>query len=267
MVRRRKRRRKDKGRRKIVGIILLVVSLLFLLFAGLIIYGVVKDLGQEDILKQEIINYSNMDLARDDYSIYVKTKGDYAYIEEAVKKFYKELSDNVKTINYYMNDEELKNILSPDSLLKDRPNFANSFSIIEKDRTKVSNALKKISELCEKDTVKKLIDKEKIDDYSYDLYKKLMLTKDDIDDLKNTKQEMEYISKNLDLFFDKEIEILKFFKNNNSSWEYKDNQLYFATEELVNKYNTLYKELMDIANKFEVDNNRKSNTKDNKVTA
>ena len=262
----RKRRRKNSKGSKILKIFLLTVLALFILFVGLVIYGVVKDFGQEDILKQEIINYSNMDLAHDDYAIYVKSKGDYAYIEEAVKKFYKELSDNVKIINYYMSDEDLINILAPDNLLKERPSFTKSYATIEKGKTKVINALNRISKLCEKDTVKNLIDKDKVDDYSYDLYKELMLTKKDIEDLTETKNKMEYLSKNLNLFFDKEVEILNLLRDNNSSWDYKDGQLYFTTSSLVDKYNTLYKELTDIANKFETNNNSNSSG-DNKVTA
>ena len=257
------RRKKYSNGKGILKIFLIIIGVVVVLFVGLVVYGVIKDFEQEDILKQEIINYSNMDLANGDYTIYVKTKGDYAYIEEAIKKFYKELSDNVKVINHYMLDEELINLLNPDNLIKGRPSFIKSYAVIEKGRTKVINALNRISKLCEKDTIKNLIDKDKIDDYSYKLYEDLMLTEKDIADLTDTKNKMEYLSKNLGLFFDKEVEILNLFKDNDSSWEYKDGQLYFTTDELVNRYNTFYKELTDIASSFD----NVSNSNGSKVTA
>ena len=257
-------RRNRRVKRSIFKKIFITLGVILVIFAGIIIYFVVKDFKQEEVLKQELINYSNMDLASDDYTIFVKTKGDYAYIEEAVKKFYKELSDNVKIINYYMSDEELKNVLAPDRLVSERPDFIKSYAVIKKDRTNVIKALEKISKLCEEETVKNIIDKEKVDDYYYDLYKELMLTKKDIEDLKETKEKMEELSKNLNLFFDKVVEILDLLKNNDSSWEYHDNQLFFSTDELVDKYNGLYKDLVDIASKFDSkeDTSKKDNPKD-----
>ncbi|MBQ6494382.1 MAG: hypothetical protein IJI49_00080 [Bacilli bacterium] len=256
-------RRRKSGKGRIIKRIFITLGIILVIFAGIIIYFVANDFKQEDILKQELINYSNMNLASDDYTIFVKTKGDYAYIEEAVKKFYKELSDNVKIINYYMSDEELKDVLSPERLVAERPDFIKSYAVIQKDRTNVTKALEKISKLCEEETVKNLIDKEKVDKYYYDLYKELMLTKKDIEDLKETKEEMEKLSKNLNVFFDKVVEILDLLKNNDSSWEYHDNQLYFYTDELVNKYNGLYKDLVDIAADFDKQNNTNKN-KDSK---
>ena len=148
----RKRSKNKKG--KILKKILIAIGIIIILFIVVIVYFVIKDLKQEEILKQEIINYSNMDLAKDEYTIYVKTTGDYAYVEEAVKKFYKELSDNVKAINYYANDKELINILDPNNLITDRPNFIKSYNIIEKGRTKITNSINRIKELCSEDTIK-----------------------------------------------------------------------------------------------------------------
>ena len=261
------RRNKKSGKGNTLKVILIVIISIILLLGGIIVYFVIQDFKQEDILKQEIVNYSNMDLANDDYSIFVKTKGDYAYIEEAVKKFYKELSDNVKVINYYLSDDELSNVLAPESLLADRPNFIKSYAIIQKDRSKVTSALEKISKLCEEDNVKKLVDKEKVDDYYYNLYKELMLTKNDIEDLKETKEEMEKLSNDLNKFFDKVVEILDLLKNNDSNWSYENGQLYFTTTELVNKYNNLYKELVDIAASFDTDSSNSSKKNKGDVTA
>ena len=60
----------------IVGIVITIVIIL-----GLIFFTAFKELQEEDILKQEIVNYSNKDLATDDYSIKVKTTGDRAYVD------------------------------------------------------------------------------------------------------------------------------------------------------------------------------------------
>lgn len=60
-----------------------------------------------------------------------KTTGDYAYTEEVINKFYKELSDSVKILNNSMNDKELIQILSSNKLQEDRPYF-KKISVIGK---------------------------------------------------------------------------------------------------------------------------------------
>lgn len=98
-------------KKKILKRVIIIIGIILALFLALIMYEVINELQEEKVLKQEIINYSNKDLATDDFSITVKTSGDCAYVEEAVKRFYKELSDDVKTINLYLTNDKLNNIL------------------------------------------------------------------------------------------------------------------------------------------------------------
>ena len=74
-----------------------------------------------------------------------------------------------------------------------------------------------------------------------------MYTEQDLKELKETKEEMEEFSTNLNLFLEKEEEILNMLEKNNAYWKVENNQLYFQTEEQVNEYNKLYKELREIA--------------------
>lgn len=236
-----------KEKKSLLKPILIIVGIIIVIFVSLVAYLVIEDFKQEDILKQEIVNLSNKELLTDDYSIKVKTTGDYAYIEEAIKKFYKELSDSIKTMNQYLNDEKLINILSADNLQADGPKFQNSYYIIEETRKNSTTALQNIAKLCEEENLKNLIDKEKVDDYSYELYLQLMYTEDDLKTFKETKQQMEEYSDNLNLFLDKVTEMLKMLERNSDAWEIADGQIYFDTNALVNEYNTLYDELNKIA--------------------
>ena len=82
-------------KKKMIKWIIITVAIIITSFLALCGYWVIEDLKQEEILKQEIINYSHKNLESDDFTVIVKTKGDYAYVEEAIKKYYKELSDNI----------------------------------------------------------------------------------------------------------------------------------------------------------------------------
>ena len=238
--------KKKKGIKKIIIGIIIV----FVIIIGLITFMAVKELQEEDILKQEIINYSNKDLITDDFKIEVKTTGDRAYIEEAVKKYYKSLSDSVKAINSYLNDEELTNILTVNSLRNDSPNYTKSHNLISNTKSKVGKELENIKSLCEEDTIKNLIDKDKLSDseYYYDFYLDLMYTKKDLETLKSTKEQMETLSNNLNEFLDKVDEILTLLETNANYIEYTDTDIYISDDNILNEYNNLFDELTTLAN-------------------
>lgn len=237
---------KKKGIKKIIIGIVIVI----LIFLGLIFFMAFKELQEEDILKQEIVNYSNKDFATDDFSIEVKTTGDRAYIEEAVKKYYKSLSDSIKAINNHLNDEELTNILTLNSLRNDSPNYIKSHELINNTKNKVTKELENISSLCEEETIKNLIDKDKLSDseYYYDFYLDLMYTKKDLELLNATKKEMETLSTKFNEFLDKVDEILTFLETNANYIEYTDTNINFANDSLLNEYNTLVNDLTILAN-------------------
>lgn len=233
----------------IIGIVLVIIVILGLIFAMAF-----KELQEEDILKQEVVNYSNKDLALDDFSIEVKTTGDRAYIEEAIKTYYKSLSDSIKTINSYLQDEKLINILSIDNLKSDGPNFLRSHTLINNTKNKITQEFSNISSLCEEETIKNLIDKDKLSnsEYYYDFYLSLMYTEKDLKDLKNAKEEMEILANNMNLLLDKVDEILTFFEINANYIEYSDTNINFENENLLNQYNSLINDLTIIVNNMAV---------------
>ena len=228
--------------------ILISIGVVFVVFASIIGYFVYKDLKQEEVLKKEIIDLSNKDLLQDNFNVSVKTTGDYAYVENAIKKFYKELSDSVKKLNYSLNDDELINILSIDNLQSDRPKFIKSHSLLDNAKKQSTEALDKISLLCDEEYIKNLLDKDKVSDYYMNFYQQLMYTESDLKYFKETKESMEELSTNINLFLDKVDEILKMLEKNNDSWFIENGQIYFSSGTLVDEYNNLYKELKAIAN-------------------
>lgn len=258
------KRVKEKKKKGIFWYVIIGVVFLVLVFVGVIGYSVYNDLQEEKLLKQEIINLSNKNLLTDNFDIYVKTTGDYAYVEEAIKTFYKELADSSKVISNYMADEELLYILKPEQLNLNRPNFDDNYKKLDEVQNQTNEAIKNISSLCDEEKIKNLIDREKVDDYYIDLYEKLMYTEDDLEDFHDTKVQMEKLSLDLNAFLNKIREILDMLKNNNSSWEVENGTIYFNSDSLVNEYNKLYYELQDLADNFDTDT---SSGADNGISA
>lgn len=237
-------------KKKVLKRVIIIIGIILALFLALIVYEVINELQEEKVLKQEIINYSNKDLATDDFSITVKTSGDCAYVEEAVKRFYKELSDDVKTINLYLTNDKLTNILSYESLINDKPNYTLSHSTVNVARNKINESFDSIKELSKEKTIKNLIDKEKLEnsEYYYDLYLNLMYTEKDLEDLEKLSKEMETISNNLNQYLNKIDEILYFLENNNSKVIYSNNMIYFETTAELNQYKQLLSDLNELGN-------------------
>lgn len=255
--------KKDRKKSNKLKYILIFIGIILVIFIGVVGYLIVKDLEQEDILKKEIVNLSNKDLVTDNYDIEVKTTGDYAYIEEAIKTYYKKLADSVKVINNYLNDKDLINILSATNLESDRPKFENSYKILSETRDKSNQAMETIIDLCSEETIKELIDKKKIDSYSYDLYLELMYTEDDLKDLEKTKTEMQVVSDNLNKFLDKVEAMIKMLEANSDYWFIDEGQLYFEKDSLVTEYNNLYNDLNDFVNENFADSNDTEASKTN----
>ena len=227
--------------------IFLGIGIAILILLGFLGYAVYKDLQQEDVLKHEVIRLDNMDLVNDNYSISIKTTGDYAYVENAIKKFYKELSDNIKELNFYLSDDDLMNILSADNFQKDGPKCVNSYQTVDTVKVKSTKALEKIASLCDEKYIEHLLDHDKVSNYYVDFYKKLMYTEQDIKDFAEIREEMQELSTNLNLFLDKVKELLNMLERNSNSWKIVDGRVYFDTSELVDEYNNLYNELKKIA--------------------
>ena len=207
-------------------------------------------------------------LESDDFTVIVKTKGDYAYVEEAIKKYYKELSDNIKGMNKYLMDEDFMTLLAPSSLVNDRPNYSNSQNKLKTTKENLNKHLEAINNLCDENTIKNLIDKEKLEDYDYyyDFYLKLMYTKKDQEALQKLKEEMDTTLKKLNEFLDKAEEILVLLEKNDSIIQYENNSIYFNSTEALNEYNKLVGELQTMAKNFTITKNNPNPIKNSKVS-
>ena len=230
-------------------ILILLVIIVIIICGGFGYYYYLLS-NQRGILEQEIINYTNKDLVEDEFVISVKTKGTYAYIEEVIKKYYRDLSSNIKEVNDYLMDSELDNLLSADNLESDGPKFVNSYKLINDTRKDLDKYMNKIKELCSEDYVKDLVKDKVHDKYYMDVYNGLMCTNKDIEELKDVRIEVEELYNNFNLLLNKTEEILKYLEGNKNSWYIdRDGRLYINDDSILAEYNKKNKELKDIKDK------------------
>lgn len=232
--------KKKDSKKKLIIIIASLIVVALVIAVG---YSIYYRNNQVKLLNQEITLMLEKDLLNDDYTIKTKTSGDYAYVEERIKTYYKELSDNIKLIYAYLNDEALIKILSADNMANDGPNFETSYQTLNTTRENTDTAMNTIIELCSEEKIKSYIDKEKVSDYYYNLYLDYMYTEEELADLAATQNEIQEINTNLSIFLDKVEAILNMLKTNKDYWYIEDGILYFETNKLVDEYNTLYNDL------------------------
>ena len=258
-----KKKRKIK---KVLKIFLITIIITIIAFIGIVVLLAIMDLKQESNLEQEIINYNTKDLAKDDFTVKINTKGDYAYVEKAVKEYYKSLSDNVKTINSYLNNEKFSNLLTVNNLESDRPDFTFSHNTIKITKNNINKAIKNIDKLCDEKTIKNLLDKEKLDDadYYYDFYLELMYTKNDKNNFKNLKNRADNLGTQLNSYLDKLDETINFLQKNDKSIKYEQDKqsILFNSQTLYIEWKKQIAELEEIAENMEkVENTENSPNK------
>lgn len=228
------------------NIFLKIIFVIILFFVVGIGYFVYSDLKQEKLLKNEIQEYMSLDFKDDKYTIDIKTSGDYALVETAIKSYFKEISDIVKQVNIIESDDEFNNILTTENFKNDGPDFISTLKKISDVRNDFKDNINKFVSMCSKEYMLSMIEKyDDLDTYYIDLYKELMYTDKDLEDIEKTKNEMLKLEDSFSVFLDDCENIIVFLKENKGKWIIDANSIVFDSDELLKEYNNLTKKLLD----------------------
>ena len=124
--------------------ILIGVCILSVLIVGIIGYVVVKDLKQEEKLKNELeelsvlVNEENIDVDKvKDMLNRTVTTGDYKVVETSFKEYLSDAFDSVFQMIDILNSDRLVSILSVENYQNDGPNFIETKAYITETKTKL----------------------------------------------------------------------------------------------------------------------------------
>ncbi|MFR2571736.1 MAG: hypothetical protein ACLS90_08675 [Clostridia bacterium] len=113
--------------KKIVKWIILMIIVLIVIGIGILL---VKDLKQEDTLREEILAFDNLtreeniDLEKIDEKIRkIKTTGDYGVVEKAVKEYWSDIINTSIDLTNILNDEKIEKVLTAENYKEDGPDF------------------------------------------------------------------------------------------------------------------------------------------------
>ena len=229
--------------------IFIIIGVVILLLLVPIIYGVVKDLKQEDTLKKELDtlyevtnkepidrNEVNKILDRT-----VTTSSDYKKVEIAYKKYTRDCFSILTDIMDVLEDNRLVEVLTAENYQQDGKDFTETKKYLKETKEKLQRVIKNYNEYFTEEKAMSYLDKN-LDSYYQDFYKDEV-----VDNLDKTKEDDEVISSINDLItlIDQETDVINFLVTNKDAWTIEDSAISFTTDDLIDAYNNLIGKISD----------------------
>lgn len=218
--------------------IVIIIAIILILIIGTIAYFVISDLKQEEKLRTEMDEvYSLMGSENIDYSQIeeglnrVVTKGDYATIEKALKNFLSDSVENNTRIYEILADERIVNNLTPENYRTDGPEFVQTKEYLANTIRELQECKEKYANYLTEENIMSYISDKNIDTYYIDLYKNEITgeTEDEentvVDDIDETLEILNITQ-----------EVINFLAENKNSWYIENDNIYFNSEDMSNKY-------------------------------
>ena len=224
-----------------------LVVVIITVLIGIIALGIVYsyNIVEKDILIKEV-NYlvENKDLSADRiYMDKLKTKGNYAKVEEAIKTYLNDCGIESKKILEILGDQRLTNLLSIDNFENDGKEFTESFNYIDTTSKELEESSNKFTNLLTKEETIKYIQKYNLSDRYNKLFEDLIFDEETEKEMQNSRENFAYelglISEKLNVTKD----ILSFLKDNKDSWEIQDDSIIFENTTLLTQYNEFVQKL------------------------
>ena len=222
--------------------IIIVVAVILVAIIGVIGYMVISDMGQEDKLKTEISEISDLSNAENidideinkrlDRTV---TKGDYAKVEDAFKSYLRDNFDNSIEIADLINDERITTLLTADNYKTDGKDFTESKNYISTTKQKLEECKEKYSEYMTKEKAMSYIEDKGLDSYYVDLYEQEYVG--DMESAKDTTVE-DSIDEIISLL-DTSEKVLNLLSNNQDTWNVEGDNIVFSNDSIRNQYDEL----------------------------
>ena len=228
-------------------IIWIIIAIVLVIVIGIGVL-VVKDFKQEDILRQEMLEFENLtraetiDLDAIDQRIReLKTTGDYGVIEKAMKDYLADVVNVSVDIANILNDERMTNILTPANYAEDGPDFVETKQFLQESMEKIEQYKNEVLELLTNEKAMSYIENKNLDQYYIDLYKEIALSEDTALDEDNA--EIENSLNEANQILETETQIINFLSENKGNWEVQGENIVFNSDSLTNQYNEYVSQL------------------------
>ena len=225
--------------------ILIITVILAIIILGLIAYFVVSDFMQEDKLKAELnelsqlSNAENINIDKINQKLdTIVTKDDYAIVERAFKDYLSDSFENSLEIASILNDERITESLTPENYKNDGPEFTSTKEYLTKTIEQLEYCKNKYNEFFTDEKAMSYINDKNLDEYYVNLYKEEI-----VGDLSNTDKTVENSIDEVISMLDKSEKIIDFLIENKDSWEIENDNIIFDDTDLSREYDDLISQL------------------------
>lgn len=224
--------------------IIIITILVIVILAGIIGVKVFQDLKQEDELKTELDEISNM-INFDDMSNFDEinkrldetiSKKDYAVVEKAFKQYMKDFLGNTYEITEMFEDEKIVKALSAENYENDGPEFKQTKQLFEDYSSRLSQCSDKYNDFLTEEKIMSYINNKNLDEYYIELYRNELIG--DIEEERKDKTVEESINEVINIINSAE-NIIDFLIENKGKWEIEDENIVFDNQNLINEYQDL----------------------------
>ena len=225
--------------------VLIIIVILAIIILGLIAYFVVSDFMQEDKLKAELnelsqlSNAENIDIDKINQKLdTIVTKDDYAIVERAFKDYLSDSFENSLEIASILNDERITESLTPENYKNDGPEFTSTKEYLTKTIEQLEYCKNKYNEFFTDEKAMSYINDKNLDEYYVNLYKEEI-----VGDLSNTDKTVENSIDEVIAMLDKSEKVIDFLIENKDSWEIENDNIIFDDTDLSREYDDLISQL------------------------
>jgi hypothetical protein len=222
-------------KKKLVLILCFTLLCFFIVIAYLSFYS----LREEAKLKVEVKALTKLDITKDRYNTSIKTKGNYAVVEKAIKSYLDSYAVNMQEVLKLSNDSKLTKILTIDNYSSDGKEFTTSLSYLSTSKTSFDKAIDKLIVMCDQDSIMNNIKTKHLSSYYVNLYNKLMLEGNMSTEFNSFKKTLKTTKTSMDNLYDNTTIVINFLVTNKDNYEIKDGKILFKTSDELTTYNSL----------------------------
>lgn len=197
---------------------------------------VMKEFTGKNILKNEVNALAELDFTKDKYNSDIKSNGEYAVVEEAIKKYLDDYSTEVQNCLRVRYDQKLNNMLTIDNYINDGPLFEESLEYIETLRVNFNYNVDLLMERVTEKEINEYIYGYEVDEDSANLYSNLLLESNLISKINENQLALANKRIMINSYIDTVYNTLTLLKDNAYSYEIIDNKIVFNAVIIENEY-------------------------------
>lgn len=222
----------SKQRKLFLFICFIIIDLL--LVSGILL---LRDVTLKNILSNEVNALGALNFFKDDYSYSIKSRGNYAVIEEAIKDYLSNYATLVQKVANASNGVELSGLLLTSSIESDGPLFEQTLKYLDEYQVEFNQDMDEVfyyldDNLSIDNYITQYTDNQEV----IELYQELITKNHFSEKLENSKQQLVVERIDTNSYIDSVRAVIMFLKDNSNNYTISNGQVTFNDSNLLNEY-------------------------------